>query len=121
MRGVLAEPMIYLRDLRVEVGRARDLRSVSVTVLDNDHMPDGEHPAVAGARVRLYGRGEEMLAEASTPESGRVAFATPGDVSDAEMSVKIEHPKFNWRALRLNGTAIAPDIRKVLYGELAKS
>ncbi|MDO8431366.1 MAG: alkaline phosphatase family protein [Candidatus Binatus sp.] len=120
IQGVFAEPMIYLRDLRVEVERARDLRSVSVTVFDNDHMPDGEHPPLAGARVILYGRGGAMLAEVSTPDSGRVAFATPADASDAEMSLKIEHPTFNRRTLTLDGSPIAPDIRKILYGDLAK-
>jgi hypothetical protein len=119
IKGVFAEPMIYLRDLRVEVERARDLRSVSVTVSDNDRMPDGEHPAVQGAQVSLYGRGDTMIAEASTPASGRVAFATPADLSDVEMKVHVEHPTFNRRTLKLDGTAIAPDIRKILYGNLA--
>ena len=36
IQGVFAEPMIYLRDLRVEIERARDLRSLAVTVFDND-------------------------------------------------------------------------------------
>jgi hypothetical protein len=119
IKGVFAEPMIYLRDLRVEVERARDLRSVSMTVFDNDRMPDGEHPAIAGARVSLYGRGDTMIAEASTPASGRVAFATPADLSDLEMKLRVEHPTFNRRTLRLDGSPIAPDIRKILYGSLA--
>ena len=60
IQGVFAEPMIYLRDLRVELERARDLRSLRVTVLDNDHLPDGEHPPLAGARVTLHGRGDAV-------------------------------------------------------------
>ena len=119
IQGVFAEPMIYLRDLRVEIERARDLRSVSVTVFDNDHLPDGEHPALAGVRVTLYGRGDAVLAEATTPDSGRIAFATPADLSDAEMTLRAEHSTFNRRTLRLDGTQTLPDIRKTLYRNLA--
>src|SRR5258708_30621793 len=87
--GVFAEPMIYLRDLRVELERARDLRSLRVTVLDNDCLPDGEHPPLTGARVTLHGRGDALIAESRTPETGRVAFATPADISDAELTVSV--------------------------------
>ncbi|HYL57621.1 MAG TPA: alkaline phosphatase family protein, partial [Candidatus Acidoferrales bacterium] len=118
IQGVFAEPMIYLRDLRVEIERARDLRSIRVTVLDNDHLPDGEHPPLAGARVTLYGRGDAVIAEAATPESGRVAFATPADARDDELTVRVEHPTFNGRALRGNGASFGADIRKTLYGHL---
>jgi phosphonoacetate hydrolase len=118
LQGVFAEPMIYLRDLRVEIERARDLRSIRVTVLDNDHLPDGDHPPVAGARVTLYGRGNAVLAESRTPESGRVAFATPADVADAELTVSVELKDFNPRKLRADGTSLAKDIRKLLYASL---
>ena len=119
IKGVFAEPMIYLRDLRVETERARDLRSLRVTVLDNDHLPDGEHPPVTGARVTLYGRGDAVIAESATPESGRVAFATPANLSDDEITLRVEHPDFNRRALRGGGAAVSADIRKILYGRLA--
>jgi hypothetical protein len=118
IQGVFAEPMIYLRDLRVEVERARDLRSLRVTVLDNDHLPDGEHPPVAGARVTLYGRGGAVLAESRTTESGRVAFATPADLEDAELTIAVELQNFNPRKLRADGTSLAKDIRKVLYAQV---
>ena len=117
IQGVFAEPMIYLRDLRVELERARDLRSLRVTVLDNDFLPGGEHPPLAGARVTLHGSGEgdRIIAEARTPESGRVAFATPADASDAELTVSVELKGFNRRVIRTDGTSIAKDIRQVLY------
>jgi Type I phosphodiesterase / nucleotide pyrophosphatase len=118
IQGVFAEPMIYLRDLRVELERARDLRSLRVTVLDNDHLPDGEHPPLAGARVTLHGRGGVVLAESRTPESGRVAFATPADASDAELTVCIELKGFNSRKLRADGTSLAKNIRQILYANL---
>ncbi len=120
IQGVFAEPMIYLRDLRVEIERTRDLRSIRVTVLDNDFLPDGEHPPVAEARVTLHGQGDNktVIAETRTPESGRVAFATPADVSDAELTVSVELKGFNSRKLRADGASIAKDIRKVLYANL---
>ena len=118
IQGVFAEPMIYLRDLRVEIERARDLRSIRVTVLDNDFLPDGEHPPIAGARVTLYGRGDAVIAETRTPESGRVAFATPADVSDAELTVSVELKGFNRRAMRADGASLAKDIRQILYANL---
>jgi len=118
IQGVFAEPMIYLRDLRVELERARDLRSIRVTVLDNDHLPDGEHPPLTGARVTLHGRGGAVLAESLTPESGRVAFATPADASDAELTVYVELKGFNTRKLKADGTSLAKNIRQILYANL---
>jgi phosphonoacetate hydrolase len=118
IQGVFAEPMIYLRDLRIELERARDLRSLRVTVLDNDALPDGEHPPLAGARVTLHGRGGAVLAESRTPDSGRVAFATPADAADAELTVTIELKGFNSRKLKADGTSLAKNIREILYANL---
>ena len=118
IQGVFAEPMIYLRDLRIELERARDLRSLRVTVLDNDALPDGEYPPLAGARVTIHSRGGAVIAESRTPETGRVAFATPADVADAELTVSIELKGFNSRKLRADGTSLAKDIREILYPNL---
>ena len=118
IEGVYTDAMIYLRDLRVEVERARDLRSLRVTVLDNDHLPDGEYPPLEGARVTLHGRGEAVIAETRTPESGRVAFATPADASDAELTISVELKGFNSRKLRADGTSLAKDLRQILYANL---
>jgi phosphonoacetate hydrolase len=118
IEGVYAESMIYLRDLRVEIERARDLRSLRVTVLDNDQLPDGEHPPLAGARVTLHGRGAAVIAETRTPESGRVAFATPADLSDAELTISVELKGFNSRKLRADGTSLAKNLRQTLYANL---
>jgi hypothetical protein len=118
IEGVYTDAMIYLRDLRVEIERARDLRSLSVTVLDNDHLPDGERPPLEGARVTLHGRGDAVIAESRTPESGRVAFATPADAPDAELTVNVELKGFNPRKLRADGTSLAKNLRKILYENL---
>jgi phosphonoacetate hydrolase len=116
MKGVFAEPMIYLRDLAIECERSRDMRSLRVTVLDNDHLPDGEHPAVAGAQVTVRTRGDRVIGEAATPESGRVAFATPADLHDSELTVRIEHKDFNSRTVTGAGEPIRLDLSKILYG-----
>ncbi|MGB9382645.1 alkaline phosphatase family protein [Candidatus Binatus sp.] len=118
IEAVYAAAMIYLHDLRVEIARARDHRSLAVTVLDNDALPDGEHPPLAGARVTLHGRGNAVIAETRTPESGRVAFATPADLSDAELTVGVELKGYNPRTLRADGTSLAKDIREILYPNL---
>jgi len=118
IKGVFAEPMIYLRDLRVAIERARDLRSLAVTVQDNDFLPDGEHPPLAGARVVLYGPGGAVIGEAQTTESGRVAFATPANAADAELTVSVERDRFNRRVIRVDGTSIGKDIRQILYANL---
>lgn len=119
LKGVFAEPMIYLRDLIVECERARDLRSLRVTAYDNDHLPDGEHPPVPGVKIALHGRGDKALGEAITAEDGRAAFATPADMRDDELTLRIVHPDFNSRTVRGDGSPIRPDIRKLLYGGAA--
>ncbi len=116
LKGVFAEPMIYLRDLAIECERARDLRSLRVIVSDNDHLPDGEHPPVAGAHVAVYGPGNRLLGEAITPESGRVAFSTPADLSDGELTVRIEHKDFNARTVAADASPLRLDLKNLLYG-----
>jgi hypothetical protein len=118
LKGIFAEPMIYLRDVIVEIERARDLRSMRVIIRDNDHLPDGEHPAIAGARVELR-RDDIAIASATTDEDGRVAFATTATAADAEFLVSIEHPDFNARRIRGDGAPLHEDLRRLLYGELA--
>jgi phosphonoacetate hydrolase len=119
MKGVFAEPMIYLRDLALEIERARDLRSIRVTVRDNDHLPNGEHPLLKGASVVLRRADGRVLAEATTPADGRVAFATPADLADRELRIIVEHPDFNPRHVRGDGASTHEDIRRILYGERA--
>ncbi|HUO05042.1 MAG TPA: alkaline phosphatase family protein [Candidatus Binataceae bacterium] len=119
IKGVFAEPMIYLRDLRVELERSRDLRSMRVTVLDNDHLPEGDHPPVTGVHVSLRGSGDAILAEATTSDDGRAVFATPANAADSDLTLRVEHPDFNHRTMRADGSAIAPDPRKILYGSAA--
>jgi phosphonoacetate hydrolase len=117
IKGVFAEPMVYLRDLAVACERTRDLRSLRVLVTDNDRLPDGVHPPVAEARVTIVARDQRPIGEALTTRSGSAAFATPANLSDGELTVRIEHPDFNSRMVTGDGTPIRPDLRKLLYGK----
>ncbi len=120
VRGVYPEPMIYLSDLAVECVRARDGRTIRVTVCDNDAAPDGNRPPVEGARVAILGRSGEAIGRASTSGSGTVAFATSAHLRDHEIRVEVEHDEFNPRTMLADGTPILPDLRRILYGDLAR-
>ena len=117
IKGVFVEPMIYLSDLAVRCERTRDLRSLRVAVTDNDRLPDGVRPPVAGARVTVLTPGKRTIGEAVTTQSGSVAFATPANLSDSELTVRIEHAHFNPRTVTGDGTPIRPDLKRLLYGE----
>jgi len=117
IKGVFVEPMIYLSDLAVGCERTRDLRSLRVSVTDNDRLPDGVRPPVAGARVTVLTPGKRTIGEAVTTQSGSVAFATPANLSDSELTVRIEHAHFNPRTVTGDGTPIRPDLKRLLYGE----
>jgi hypothetical protein len=116
MRSIVGDPMIWLRDLRVEVERAADGRTARIIVLDNDTDGAGENPAISGAEVALYTNRQEKIGAVVTNEVGIAGFATPPDVPSEQIVVSIHHPDFNPRHLRLDGTSIAIDLRKELYG-----
>jgi hypothetical protein len=116
IKGVFAEPMIYLRDMHIECVRANDRRTLRVAVFDNDVASDGERPALDGAKVRLLDRDGHTLGEATTSMMGIVAFATPGNLRDEDLVLKVEHADFNRRRLRLDGASMHDDIRTLLYG-----
>lgn len=115
IKGVFAEPMIYLRDLHIECVRANDRRTLRVTVLENDFAMDGERPAIEGAKVKLLDRAGHALGEATTSLMGIVAFATPANLRDEDLVLEVEHADFNRRNLRADGAPIHADIRKLLY------
>ncbi len=117
--GVVAEPLIWLRDLRVEVERSGDGRTGRVLVVDNDALPSGERPPVEGARVivEAHEEGETAreIAQGVTGPGGVLGFATPSDVASDRIAVSVRARGFNPRHLRLDGTRIAPDLRRLLY------
>ncbi|HVN87420.1 MAG TPA: alkaline phosphatase family protein [Candidatus Binatia bacterium] len=116
MKTVIGEPMIWLRDLCVEVAPAPDGRTARVTVLDNDADQSGERPPVAGAEVIVHTHADQMLAHLRTNDAGVVGFATPPDVPRSDIAVSVRHPDFNPRHLHLDGRNIVIDLRTQLYG-----
>ncbi|HLI80096.1 MAG TPA: alkaline phosphatase family protein [Candidatus Binataceae bacterium] len=115
IKGIFAEPMIYLRDMHIECVRANDRRTLRVTVLDNDFASDDERPAIEGAKVKLLDASGAMIGEATTSVAGIAAFATAGTLRDEELVLEVEHADFNRRRMRLDGTPLHADIRKLLY------
>jgi type I phosphodiesterase/nucleotide pyrophosphatase len=115
IKGVYAEPMIYLRDMHLECVRANDRRTLRVTVMENDIASDGERPALAGATVKLLASDGTTLGEATTSSTGIAAFGTPGNLLDKDLRLEVAHRDFNGRTVRLDGTPLHGDIRKLLY------
>jgi len=110
------EPMIWLRDLDVTVEHAPDGRTARVTVLDNDPDQSGEKPPVRGADVRVHSHPDSVLAREVTNEAGIAGFATPADVRARDIVLSVHHPDYNPRRVRLDGSNLAIDLRRELYG-----
>ena len=115
IKGVFAEPMIYLRDVHLECVRANDHRTLRLTVFENDFATDGERPALEGAKVRLLDGSGALLGEATTSSMGIAAFATPANLRDDDLILEVDHTDFNRRKIRLDGAPLHADIRKLLY------
>jgi hypothetical protein len=120
LEALVAEPMIWLRDLAVSVERAPDGRSARVQVCDNDALPSGERPGVEGAEVVVEGHrsGEAplVLARGSSGLDGVFGFATPSDLDSAQIAIVVRAPGRNPRHVRLDGKRLVLDLREALYG-----
>ena len=116
MRAMTAEPMIWLRDLRVELYRASDGRTVRFEVGDADPDANGLHPAVEGVRVELYDAADGKLGSTTTDRSGVAALTTPPDVPSDSIAARLAHDAFNPRHLTLAGRSLGPDPRR-LYAD----
>jgi hypothetical protein len=123
IEAVVAEPMIWLRDVAVEVERAPDGRSARVFVRENDALPSGEQPPVAGAEVVVEGHREGeaplVLARGETGAEGVFGFATPSDLASEQIALVVRARGFNARHVRLDGRRLALDLRRALYGRSA--
>jgi hypothetical protein len=119
MKTVTGEPMIWLRDLDVQVEMAADGRTARVLVLDNDPGVSGEKPPVPGTEVLVQGPGAFPIAKVVTNEAGLAGFATPADARAGEIVLAVHHRDYNPRHLCLDGTNLAIDLRRELYGDLA--
>jgi hypothetical protein len=113
MKTVTAEPMIWLRDLRVELHRASDGRTARVEVSDLDPTPSGDHAPVEGARVEVVDHPDRRIGAGTTDRSGTFAFATPADVPSEQIAIAIHHPDFNDRHMTLGGRSLGPDPRRL--------
>jgi hypothetical protein len=120
LEAVVAEPMIWLSDLHVEVERSADGRTGRVAVFDNDADTSGERPAWPGAEVTVElhseGGAPRRLARDLTDANGFVAFATPSNIDSGDITVAVHAAGRNTRRLRLDGSNLAFDVRQALYG-----
>ena len=57
-----------------------------------------------------------LVARVTTNPAGVAGFATPGNVPRREIVRSVRHPAFNPRHLRLDGTNLAIDQQRELYG-----
>jgi hypothetical protein len=118
MKTITGAPMIWLRDLDVQVEPAPDGRTARVIVRDNDPDVSGEKPPVEAAEVLVQTAPNTVLARLTTNEAGVAGFATPADVAAADVVIAVRHEDYNPRRLRLDGTNLLPDLRQELYAEL---
>jgi hypothetical protein len=121
MAAVTTEPLIYLRDLAVEVVVAHDGRTCQVTVLDNDADTTGEHPPVAGAEVLVSDPVDGKIAMTRTDQGGNCGFAIPADMRPQDLRMAIHAVGFNPRHILLDGSNLAIDLRDALYREVGLS
>jgi hypothetical protein len=88
-----------------------------IEALANDADASGERPPVAGAEVVLSTHNAQVLGRATTDAGGTCGLPLPLDVAPEDMYVIVQHPEFNTRRLRLDGTPVREDIRAMLYGD----
>ncbi len=120
LEAVVAEPMIWLKDLAVQVECAADGRTARVLVWENDALPTGERPELEGAEViveaHVPGAAPRRIARGQTGPGGVYGFATPSDLAPEELALSVRAPGFNPRRLRLDGSSLAVPLREALYG-----
>ncbi len=117
MATVTTDPLVYLRDLRVEAEVAHDGRTVHVAVVDNDADAAGERRPIAGAEVVVSDAAGREISRAQTSVSGAAGLPVPIDVAPGEMTARIAAEGFNSRTVRLDGTRVVMDLAGMLYGE----
>lgn len=115
MRAIIPDPLIYLIDMAISIETHEDGRTAMVEVLANDADTTGERPPIAGAEVTLSTHGAQSLAHAKTSAGGTCGIPLPLDVAPTDMFITVQHPEYNTRHLRLDGTPVREDIRALLY------
>jgi phosphonoacetate hydrolase len=117
MAAITTEPLIYLRDLAVEIEVAHDGRSARAWVFENDADATGERPPVAAAHIIVTDRQDGRAAVARTDAEGLAGFAIPPDIRAHDLAMSVTAEGFNPRHLRLDGTNLGLDLREALYGD----
>lgn len=116
--AVVAEPMIWLLDVAVEVERKPDLRTARVAVTECDALESGDRPPVDGAEVEVHlhrdGLEPRLVARGRTDANGLFGFATPSDAESRHLTVVVRAHGFNPRHLRLDGAPLHVDPRTVV-------
>jgi len=117
--AVVAEPMIWLRDIALELERKPDHRTARVCVTANDADTSGEHSPVSGAEVVVMshktGRPAREIARGVTDGNGLFGFATPSDTPSSRLAISVRAAGYNPRHVLLDGTQLGIDLRAVLY------
>lgn len=125
LEAIVAEPMIWLRDLAVTPERAPDGRTGRVLVCDADADASGERPPIAGAEVVVEahraGAAPRVVARGITGADGIFGFATPSDVDSRQIGIRVSAKGLNSRHVLLDGTRLALDLRAALYGAKARA
>jgi hypothetical protein len=121
MAAITCEPMIYLRDLAVEIAVAHDGRTAQIAVSDNDAGLDGEHAPIAGAEIIVSDHKDGLVARTSTSEAGIAGIAIPADLDPADLRIAVRAENFNPRHMLLDGSNLAMDLREALYGDSTTS
>ncbi|MBI5948899.1 MAG: alkaline phosphatase family protein [Chloroflexi bacterium] len=116
MEAITAEPLVYLRDLDVAIEVQHDGRTARLLVVDNDADHRGEKPPVAGAEVRVSDHRDGLVARTRTDSEGAAGIAIPADLDPGDLRVAIRADGFNPRHMLLDGTNLALDLRRALYG-----
>ena len=116
MAAITTEPLVYLRDLRVEMVTPADGRTAQITVLDNDAESSGEHPPIAGAEILVSDQLDGKVARTLTDSNGVAGISIPADLEPGDLRVAIRAEGFNPRHMLLDGSNLALDLRRVLYG-----
>ena len=116
MAAITTEPLVYLRDLHVELVAQADGRTAQVTVLDNDAEASGERAPIAAAEILVSDSVDGKVARALTDANGIAGISIPADLEPADLRLSIRAEGFNARHMLLDGSNLALDLRRVLYG-----
>ena len=107
--------------MAVTVTAHEDGRTAMVEVLANDPDESAERPPVVGAEVTVSAHAGteghlQVLSRATTDAGGTCGLPLPASVAPEDLFVTVEHDDYNPRRLRLDGTPLREDLRRLLYG-----